>query len=162
MFGVTISMIPTPKKVDRAVGKGSYKSLRHAAFSIRKSAIESMKFQDGPSAPGSPPAAHTGRLRRSILVAQDSNDEVFVGPSYDRVKAGGRPPWLAQMLEHGGTFTWRRKRKKRGRPTKAEAQVIAAGFGPAIQSVTYPARPFMQPALKRNLARFHREWKGAI
>lgn len=28
--------------------------------------------------------------------------------------------------------------------------------------VRFPQRPTMQPALERNLARFHREWRGAI
>jgi hypothetical protein len=28
--------------------------------------------------------------------------------------------------------------------------------------VRFPKRPTMQPALQRNLARFHREWRGAI
>jgi hypothetical protein len=28
--------------------------------------------------------------------------------------------------------------------------------------VKFPKRPTMQPALERSLARFHREWKGAI
>jgi len=28
--------------------------------------------------------------------------------------------------------------------------------------VRFPARPTMAPALQRNLARFHREWRGAI
>ena len=155
MFGVKINMTQTPKKVERATDKGAYKSLRHAAFSIRKSAIESMVEARGPSRPGTPPHRHTGRLARSILVAQDKNGEVVVGPSYSRVKVGGRPPWLARMLEHGGTFTRRKKRKTRGRPKKGEAPE-------PMLSVTYPARPFMAPALKRNLARFHREWKGAI
>lgn len=163
MLGVKVKLTLTPKRVEKATDKGAYKSLRHAAFSIRKSAQESMVFQWGPSRPGSPPHAHTGRLRRSILVAQEKGkDEVVVGPSYSRVKFGGRPPWLAQMLEHGGTFRWRRKRKKRGGLTKREKAIRAAGYGPAMQSITFPARPFMQPALERNLARFHREWQGAI
>ncbi len=155
MFGIQVKLTATPKRVDKATDKAAFKNLRHAAFSIRKSAIESMEFAEGPSKPGTPPHAHTGRLRRSILVAQDDKGEVVVGPSYSRVKAGGRPPWLAQMLEHGGTFTWKRKTKQRGRPKKGEAPR-------PMQTATYPARPFMQPALERNLARFHREWKGAI
>ena len=156
MFGVNISMIPTPKKVNRATDKGAYKSLRHAAFSIRKSAIASMEFALGPSKPGTPPHRHTGRLARSILVAQEEgSDEVFVGASGHRVKAGRRPEWLARMLEHGGTYPVRKKRKTRGRPKKGEAPQ-------PIRTITFPARPFMQPALQRNLARFHREWKGAI
>lgn len=155
MFGIQVKLTATPKRLEKATDKGAYKTLRHAAFSIRKSAIESMVFAKGPSKPGTPPHAHKGRLRRSILVAQDDKGEVVVGPSYSRVKAGGRPPWLAQMLEHGGTFTRRKKRKGRGRPPKGEAPQ-------PMQTVTYPARPFMQPALQRNLARFHRDWKGAI
>ncbi len=155
MFGVKITTTQTPEKVERAVDKGAYKSLRHAAFSIRKSAIESMVFARGPSRRGTPPHAHKGKVRRSILVAQDEKGEVVVGPSYSRVKVGGRPPWLADMLEHGGTFTWKKKTKQRGRPKKGEAPR-------PMQTATYPARPFMQPALERNLARFHREWKGAI
>ncbi len=162
MFGVKISMITNTKPLAKATKKAAFANFRHAGFAIRKTAIESMKFQGGPSAPGSPPAAHTGRIRRSVIWAINDDGDLFVGPSYSRVIKGGRPPWLAQMLEFGGTFRWRKKRKRRGRPTKAEAQVIAAGFGPALQSVTYPARPFMQPALKRNLARFHKDWKGAI
>ena len=155
MFGIQVKLTATPKRLEKATDKGAYKTLRHAAFSIRKSAIESMVFAKGPSKAGTPPHAHKGRLRRSILVAQDDKGEVVVGPSYSRVKVGGRPPWLAQMLEHGGTFTRRKKRQNRGRPKKGEAPQ-------PMQTVTFPPRPFMQPALQRNLARFHREWKGAI
>jgi len=161
MFGVTIKMTATPKRLEKAVDKGAYKSLRHAAFSIRKAAQESMVFAKGPSKPGAPPHAHTGRMRWSILVAQDKVDgrklkagEVFIGPAYSRVKVGGRPPWLAEMLEHGKTFIAHEKQSRRGRPRK----------GTSIKrwAVIYPARPFMQPALQRNLARFHRDWQGAI
>lgn len=154
MFGAKISMTPMPKAVQRATDKGAYKTLRHAAASVRKSAIESMIERKGPSPPGTPPHRHTGRLARSILYAQDE-EGWFVGPSYSKVKIGGRPPWLAQMLEHGGTFTRRKKRTSRGRPKKGEQPQ-------PMQTVTYPARPFMQPTLQRNLARFHRDWKGAI
>jgi len=155
MIGVKVKLTAFPRKVERAKDKGAYKSVRHAAFSIRKTAIESMVFATGPSKPGRPPHAHTGRLRRSIMVAAEQKDDVVIGPSYSRVKVGGRPPWLAQMLEHGGTVQRRKKRKSRGRPRKDD---------PPQQtfSVTYPARPFMHQALQRNLARFHREWKGAI
>lgn len=156
MFGVTVQLTKTVRQLERAKKKGTYKSLRHAAFSIRKSAVESMPFAKGPSEPGKPPHAHKGKIRRSILVAQDEGTgEVFVGPSYPRVKAGRRPYWLAQMLEHGGTFTRRKPRKRGRRRRRGESPQ------PTI-AVTYPARPFMHPALKRNLARFHRDWEGAI
>lgn len=158
MLGVKVGLKAFPKSVKRATNKGAYRSLRHAAFSIRKSAIESMVFAKGPSKPGTPPHAHTERLRRSVVVesASDKNKyDIVVGPSYSRVKIGGRPPWLARVLEHGGTFKRKKKRKRRGRPRKDEEPQ-------QMVSVTYPARPFMQPALQRNLARFHKEWQGAI
>ncbi len=155
MFGVQVKFIATPKPLAKATDKAAFKNLRHAAFSIRKAAIESMVFAKGPSKPGTPPHAHKGRVRRSILVAQDDSGEVVIGPSWSRVKAGGRPPWLAQMLEHGGTFPVKQKRKTRGRRKKGEAPQ-------ATRSITFPPRPFMQPALQRNLARFHRDWRGAI
>ena len=156
MFGVKIKMIPMPRNVAHATKKGTYKTLRHAAFSIGKSARESMIEAKGPSRPGTPPHVHTGRLRKSILAAvDDDTSETVIGPSYLMVKRGGRPAWLGKMLEFGGTFTRQRKRKKRGRPKKGEAPQ-------PTYTVTYPARPFMAPALQRNLARFHRDWKGAI
>lgn len=144
-------------KVNAAVTNGAFKSLSHAGAAIRKTAQQSMREAKGPSPPGTPPHVHTGRLRRSILFAVDKQKhELVVGPSYDKVKIGGRPSWLAQMLEHGGTFQRRMdpKRSRRGRPRKGE-EVRRI-------SVTYPARPFMAPALAKNLARFHREWQGAI
>jgi len=162
MFGVKITMAMTPKTVQRATDKGAYKTFKHAANSIAKSAGDSMVEAEGPSRPGTPPHAHTKRLRWSIQSNDPDSDGVFIGPTYSRVIKGGRPPWLAKMLEFGGTFTWKRRTKKRGRPSKREAQRRAAGYGPPMMTATYPARPFMQPALERNLARFHRDWKGAI
>lgn len=35
-------------------------------------------------------------------------------------------------------------------------------YGGVRGGVRLPARPTITPALQRNLARFHREWKGAI
>ena len=159
MLSVQVKLIPIPRSLLKATNKAAYKTLRHAAFSIRTSAIESMRWGHNPSLPGHPPTARTGRLRGSILVSQDEKGEIVVGPSYHRVRRGGRPPWLAEMLEHGGTYNvrlrqWGRQKRRRGRPSKGD-EVLR-------RPITYPARPFMQPALQRNLARFHREWKGAI
>ncbi len=157
MISVKTNLTTYLPRVQRAVKKGTFTSLTHAGRAIRKTAQQSMREAKGPSPPGTPPHVHTGRLRRSILYAVDKqNDELVVGPSYNMVKRGGRPPWLAQMLEYGGTFQRRLtpKRKRRGRPRKGEEVRTV--------SVTYPARPFMAPALQKNLARFHREWQGAI
>jgi len=156
-------MIPMPKNVERAADKGAYKTLRHAAFSIGKSARESMIEEEGPSRPGTPPHVHTGRLRKSILAAVDvKKQEAFIGPSYKLVKRGGRPPWLGKLHEFGGTYK-RKKKQKRKSGRDIHGRFIKSTEAAEISiTVTYPARPFMQPALQRNLARFHRDWKGAI
>jgi phage gpG-like protein len=158
MFGVKITTQFRPKQVEHAQKKGAFKSMLHAARAIRKTAVESMVFAKGPSRPGQPPHAHTGRLRRSILYTVD-NDDAFVGVSYARARKGDRPEWLARMLEKGGVYGRPRKGKQK---REAATGRFAKGFEKIESPVTYPARPFMHPALERNLARFHREWQGAI
>ncbi len=155
MIGWQTRVVLDLAALNNAAEKGAFNSQRHAAFAIRKSAIDSMIFARGPSNPGRPPHAHTGKLRRSILVAEDGGS-VVVGASHGRNQVGRRPLWLTEMLEHGGTYQVRRKkRSRRGRPSKGDEPQV-------VSSVTYPPRPFMHPALVRNLDRFHREWQGAI
>ena len=159
MFGIQVKLTALPKALLTATDKGAYKTLKHAALSIRKRAVESMLWSHRPSDAGQPPHAHTGRLRRSIRASEDDEGGWVVGPSYSRVKVGGRPPWLGKLHEFGGTYNvrleqWGRQKRRRGRPRKGDEV--------RRRLITYPARPFMQPALYRNLARFHREWQGAI
>lgn len=138
-IGITAKLTSTAKRVTDAASKGAYKSLQHAGRSIRKAAVESMVFAKGPSPAGTPPHAHKGKLRRSILW-QAEKEELVVGPAYSRVVAGGRPPWMASMLERGGVF----KGKKKGSTRK------------------FPPRPFMAPALEMARKRFKQDWQGSI
>ncbi len=46
--------------------------------------------------------------------------------------------------------------------SKMDQAMEAHEHGKVRGGVRFPKRPTMQPALERNLARFHREWKGAI
>lgn len=45
---------------------------------------------------------------------------------------------------------------------KIDQAMEAHEHGKARGGVRFPKRPTMAPALQRNLARFHREWEGAI
>lgn len=153
-IGVTVQLRfdKAVAKVKDSVNKGAYKSLKHGLASIRLHAIASMVPAAGPSAPGTPPHAHRGGLQRSILYAVEKGaTEGFVGPSYSRVKVGGRPPWMGSMHERGGVFgggKWRKAKKtKRGRARKA---------------AVYPARPYMGPAMDANLHRFVLGFKGSM
>ena len=136
MFGTQTRIKITPQRVEKAAEKGAYKSFMHAAASIRKEAIKSIrnKSRSGGGKPGpvgGPVRTKSGRgggmARRSLLYSANKDGAVigFVASRMDQAM---------EVHEHGG---------------------IRGG-------VQFPERPTMQPALQRNLARFHREWEGAI
>jgi phage gpG-like protein len=138
-IGVEAKIFERMRAVNSAAKKGAFRSLSHAAASIRKAAIESMIFAPKASRPGTPPHAHQGKLRRSIRYSVDETN-VTVGPSYSAIRRGGRPPWLGSMHERGGTFRGKKKGTKR----------------------YIPARPFMAPALAAASKRFKASWKSSI
>ena len=138
-IGVEAKITDRTRAVRNAVKKGAFKSLHHAAASIRRAAIESMVFAAKASKPGTPPHAHKGKLRRSIRYSGDETN-VTVGPAYSAIRSGGRPPWLGSMHERGGMFRGKKKGTKR----------------------YVPARPFMAPALAAASKRFKASWKSSI
>lgn len=138
-IGVEAKITDRTRAVRNAVKKGAFRSLHHAAASIRRAAIDSMVFAAKASKPGTPPHAHKGKLRRSIRYSVDETT-VTVGPAYSAIRSGGRPPWLGSMHERGGTFRGKKKGTKR----------------------YVPARPFMAPALAAASKRFKASWKSSI
>ena len=138
-IGVEARIVDQTRRIKDAAKKGAFRSLSHAAASIRRTAIDSMVFAAKASKPGTPPHAHKGKLRRSIRYSVDETD-VTVGPAYSAIRAGGRPPWLGSMHERGGTFRGKKKGTKR----------------------YVPARPFMAPALAEAAKRFKASWKSSI
>lgn len=133
MFGVQTKLTATPKRVDKAVDKGAFGSFSHAAASVRKSARESIVRSSTPGPPDSPIRTKRGR-------------------------GGG----LAKRP--GSLLFWA---DKKGAvigfvASKMDQAIEAHEHGKERGGVLFPKRPTMQPALERSLARFHREWKGAI
>lgn len=143
LIGLTVRAVSDPAPVNRAVKKAHFRNLEHALASIRKTAIQSMARAKGPSPAGSPPHRHRGRLVRSIQFGTD-NGVGFVGPAWSRLSGARLPPWVGNIHEFGGAVK-HRKGKKRG-------EVRA----------TYPARPYMAPALQANLGRIANDWRGAL
>ncbi|MFI4855137.1 MAG: hypothetical protein ACIAQF_09215 [Phycisphaerales bacterium JB065] len=86
----------------------------------------------GSSQPGEPPNVHEGTLKRLLFFGYDTNTRsVVVGPHIHHGKAGSAP----STLEHGGAATViRRRGGKRKR-----------------KRVRVEARPYMGPALEKNL-----------
>lgn len=116
--------------VIRAMDDATYYYLSHQGGYVRKVARNSMKKAPGPSTPGTAPHRHVGLLWKLLLYAFDRLAmSVVVGPTALK----GRQPYdnvtVPELLEYGGEAV---HTTRKGRDVTA----------------TYPARPFMGPALE--------------
>ncbi len=130
----------TTKRVTDAADKATFKNLGHAASSIRKSAIESIKPEEGPSAPGTPPHTHTQRVTKRGKVAKGHLPRAIV---YDVDKAR-QEAVIGPRASVGGECG------------------AAPELGEEFHGDDYPERPFMGPALEANAPRLADEYAGSI
>lgn len=105
---------------------------------VRQRSRTSMRTRPGASAPGSPPHAHTKKLRDAILFAYDpGNESVVIGPHRaDKTGEGAR------VQEEGG--------------------VLRVGRVRGGRALRYPARPYMRPAFLAELPRAAEQLKGVL
>jgi hypothetical protein len=181
-FSVMNGFFDRPK-VLAALDRAKRKQLSKAGAFIRRRARSSMRRRKGVSAAGSPPSAHSpDPSLKTIFFAYDSRrDTVVVGPVKLNQKISAVKPDLTvpSLMERGGTATirefrwvadgsrmiaadqqqtaWRRvdlRRSQRPRP----------GFRYQLRDrkATYPARPFMGPALAAESKNFPDLFKGCI
>ena len=130
-------------KVVRAVDKATRRVLSKFGAYVRTSARSSIRKRKKPSRPGSPPSSHTGLLKRFIYFGYDpAKCSVVIGPARLNSKPGAAP----EALEYGGTtkFTTRR----RGRKVAVSAKIAD--------------RPFMRPALKKELPKLPAMWANSV
>lgn len=92
MFGMSYRANLQFEKLLAASRKGSFRSLDHAAASIRRSVISSIKKAPGPSPVGTPVHTREGLFKSSLFyhVSQSQLDAV-IGLLYSRVAASGEP-----------------------------------------------------------------------
>jgi hypothetical protein len=134
-------------KVQRAVDRAKRRALSKAGAFIRQRAKTSMRRRRGSSAPGSPPHAHEGSLRRLLFFAYDPGaDSVVVGP----VKLN-KPGEAPSVLEFGGRATVERRRTRQGGRRVIEKR-----------RVRVEARPYMGPALKKELPNIPKPWASSV
>jgi hypothetical protein len=99
MFGIAVHTEFDAKRVEKAVKDASFKSLGHAAASIRLTARRSIRRRKKPSSPGAPPHTREGRLKKAIVYAVERREErAVIGPSYRVVGPVG------MAHEFGGKF----------------------------------------------------------
>jgi phage gpG-like protein len=102
--------VTTKKSFDKVKAKsqqGNFKSLGHAAASIRLIARRSIRRRQTAAMPGTPPNTRRGQLKRSIVYAVDKQRGIaLIGPDFDVVGVAGK------AHEFGGRFRRERYPKR--------------------------------------------------
>lgn len=174
--------------VREAVGAVEAFNLSKGGSFVRQTARRSMRRRKKASAPGTPPSSHTaeqqvaagskrgrGPLLKDRLFYQfdSSTRSVVVGPEL----LGGSKTEAAETEEFGKTKTRTVKVYRRRQPSERKPRTAAqsAAFqrlkreGRLRDNVRresrqfkYPARPFMRPALEKEMPRILGVWKDSV
>jgi hypothetical protein len=134
--------------VTAAVGKASAKNLSRGGSFIRTAARSSLRRRKKPSAPGSPPSVHSqdrvATLKNIWFVFDPGSRSVVVGPlklNGSKLIGSDRPS-VPSLHEFGGVAVVGRRQQRR--------------------RVRYPARPFMGPAMQRELPKLAGLWANSV
>lgn len=134
------------KAVIDALDDAKLKALSKAGAFVRTRSRSSIRKRKGSSIPGRPPSSHTGLLKNNIFFAYDSaRNSVIIGPA-----KLNKPTTAPEVLEHGGTTTVTRLRHRNGKLTRQSTRVRVE------------ARPFMLPALQKEMPNFPSLWANTI
>jgi phage gpG-like protein len=107
MIDVKVTTRKSFDKVKAKAQQGNFKSLGHAAASIRLIARRSIKRRKSAAMPGNPPNTRRGQLKRSIMYSLDKKRGVaLIGPDFDVVETAGK------AHEFGGNFRRERYPKR--------------------------------------------------
>ena len=149
-------------KVLRAVDRANRKNLSKAGAFVRTRARSSLRRRKKVSVAGQPPSVHsrdTFATLKNILFGYDERTRgVVVGP----VAVNGNKDRVPELMEKGGHAlrkgTYAIERTKRGRQKKKLTfQRIRNA-----RSVHYEQRPFMGPALARELPHILPLWRDSV
>ena len=136
-----------------AVGKASARNLSKAGAFVRRGARSSLRRRKRVSLPGTPPSVHSrdpvASLKNIWFVFDPSSRSVVVGPvklnGPVRLRGSNRST-IPALQELGGVAVVSEGPKRRGRQRLA----------------TYPKRPFMGPAMQRELPKFTGLWANSV
>ena len=131
-----------------AVGKATAKNLSKAGSFIRTSARSSLRRRKSTSQPGEPPSVHSkdrvATLKNIWFVFDPANRSVIVGPlklNGSRLEGSDRKT-VPSLHELGGAAVVKSKKRKR--------------------RARYAPRPFMGPAMQRELPKFEGLWANSV
>ena len=151
MIGVvTKTMFFDSPKVISATDRATRKVLSKFGAFVRRGAKSSIRKRKRPSLPGMPPSSHTGLLKKMILFGYDTDRySVVIGPT---PLHGAGYKNVLEALEYGGTYARMRTEYLGGRGRKRRVKYMA----------TYRARPFMRPALEKELPKLPAMWRDSV
>ena len=138
------------KAVIDAVGQANAKNLSRAGSFIRRAARSSLRKRKRVSQPGQPPSVHTqdrvATLKNIWFVFDRRRTSVIVGPLRlgGSTLRGSNRSTVPELHELGGSAVIERRWTKRRRRAR------------------YAPRPFMGPAMERELPKFERLWANSV
>lgn len=148
------------QKVKTKVEKVRLKNQAKCCAFVRTSARSSLRRRKKISTPGSPPSVHSTHpfaTLKNILFGYDpSTKGSIVGP----VAVNGNKDDVPRLMEKGGSA--RRYTPARTKTGKIKKKGVTVVRLKNARSVSYDARPFMVPALKKEKAKFAKVWKNTI
>lgn len=131
MIGFDFKYTDQTKAVKDAAAAGVFKNVKQAAATIRKDAIASIQPGDGPSQPGTPPHTQTAGLTKKGTPRRGNLQRaILFDVSADGVGIVG--PRKSIIGDAGR----------------------AHELGGELFGDEYPERPYMEPALEKNLTRY--------
>ncbi|KKL21174.1 hypothetical protein LCGC14_2448070 [marine sediment metagenome] len=145
-FGFSVKRLSfSPRAVLDATERGTRRVLiRFGAF-VRRTARQSIRKSKKISQPGRPPKSRIGHLKRLIFFSYDFGPpSVVIGPALFRSTKVKQFPLGLEALEYGGSIRRRRR------------------FSLLTKRIVFKARPFMGPALEKELPKLTGLWRDSI
>ena len=133
-----------------AVGRANARNLSRAGSFIRRAARSSLRKRKRVSEPGQPPSVHTqdrvATLKNIWFVFERRRASVVVGPLRlnGSTLQGSNRATVPELHELGGSAVLESRKTKRRRRAR------------------YAPRPFMGPAIKRELPKFEGLWANSV
>lgn len=151
------------QKVANRVEKARLKNLSKCGAFVRTAARSSLRRRKRTSLPGQPPSVHSTdafATLKNILFGYDSTTKgVIVGP----VAINGTKQDVPRLMEKGGFAKRRAKyvpaRTAKGRLKKRGVDVVRLRNE---RNVSYEPRPFMGPALRKEMKKFAKVWRNTV
>jgi hypothetical protein len=150
------------------LSKANRKALSKAGAYIRRRARSSLRRRKNTSPPGQPPSVHTAdavaTLKNILFAYEPERESLVVGPVKLNQKTLLGPELgyatVPQVQEFGARVKTREVRV--GNRWRSGVRRVRPGQPVRVRAATYPARPFMGPALEAERDNLPDAWSGSL